>query len=300
MDPWSHYWQADNLHSCIPTTADRSSGHIAGYWIRFGRSLARGARIIDLATGNGAVPAVLLQAGLELDITGVDKAAIDPPRYLAVPEAVRGVHFIGGVDLSEPDNLPGSFDALTSQFGLEYLPAAVRAPLVARALEPTGQFQLLLHHTDSAVVQPRRRDLAELDTLLAGDGLMPALLAFARGLGNVDDLEQLGHQHLAQSGTKTRRLSGQVLAAIDRIISESETRPADGRQLAADLHARVTAEAERLRQLVEAALDNASVHTLCNGLRAAGLQVTDCEPMRISNGNSPPVIVGWHVAGRNC
>lgn len=299
MDPWSHYWQADNLHSCIPSAAESYSTEIAAYWVRFGRSLAKGARVIDLATGNGAVPATLVKAGLELDITGVDKAAIDPPRYLTVPDAVRGVRFIGGVDLSAPDNLPGSFDALTSQFGLEYLPAAARAPLVARALDRGGRFQVLIHHADSEVVGPRRRDLAELNTLLANDGLMPALLAFARGRDNAGDLERLGRQHLAQSSTMTRRLSGQVLAALDRILTAYETRQSHSRQLAVDLHTRVTAEAERLRQLVDAALDEAGVHDLCSSLHSAGLQVADCRPMRISSSDSPPVIIGWHVAGRN-
>lgn len=296
MDPWTRYWQSDHLESCVPSSAG-SSTDIADYWVRFARSLPSRARIIDVATGNGAVPAMLVQAGVDLDITGVDKADIDPARYLTEARAVQGVNFIGGVDLSDTAALPGVYDALTSQFGLEYLAEPVRAPLVARLLDSGGSFQLLMHHADSEVVRPRHRDLQELDELFAEGGLMPTLHRFAADGSNATQLEQQGHRHLANASVKTKHLSGQILAAIDRILRAYETDALESFAWAANLHARVSAEAQRLQQLINAALDEADAKRLTEKMQKAGLKLTCCRPLTITDHSGNPALIGWHVAG---
>jgi ubiquinone/menaquinone biosynthesis C-methylase UbiE len=296
MDPWTLYWQSDHLESCIASATD-SGDEIADYWVHFARSLPPRARLIDVATGNGAVPAILVRAGLHLDITGVDKADVDPARYLADVEAVRGVRFIGGVDLSDASALPGSYDALTSQFGLEYLPEPARARLVAHLLGSGGRFQLLLHHQDSEIVRPRRRDLDELDELFAAEGLMPAVRQFAAHGANAKDLEYLGHRHLAQASIKTNHLSGQILAAVDRILGAHENGETDCRTRAAELHARVSAEAQRLQQLIDAALDQADVHRLTKTLQERGLTISRCGPLSVHDHTGTPALVGWDIAG---
>jgi len=175
-DPWTPYWQAHRLHSCIASRRPDDQREIDGYWVRFARTLARGSRVIDLATGNGAVPFALVQAGLELDITAVDKADINPRRYLPNTESLRHVRFMGGVDLRQFPAL-GPYDAVTSQFGIEYLPDQVRGAVIARLLQTGGRFQLLVHHAESAIVRPRQRDLEELNILLEPGSLMDALHA---------------------------------------------------------------------------------------------------------------------------
>jgi len=110
MDPWTLYWQANRLHSCLAADADHATT-IDEFWVRFGRQLPAGAQLIDLATGNGAVPLALRRAGLALAITAVDRADIDPARFLDAADSVAGIDFRGGVDLAAPLNLGRRFDA---------------------------------------------------------------------------------------------------------------------------------------------------------------------------------------------
>lgn len=297
MEAWTRYWQADRLQSCIPAVST-SEQEIVEHWARFGRSLPAQSRLIDLATGNGAVPAALVKAGINLVITAVDRADIDPPRYLAQGASLRSVEFIGNVDLADPTALEGQYDAVTSQFGIEYMAEDLRAGLLARLLRPGGRFQLLLHHDDSAVVQPRHRDLEELGRLFRPGGLMDALQAFSRRALGGDELESQRGSYLSLPGTKTRRLSGDVLAAIDHILGIHRTGRAECFAMAADLHDRVLAERERLEQLIAAAQDEAAIHTFANQLRAHHLAVAACESLHVSAGDGARALLGWHVAGQ--
>lgn len=297
MDPWTQYWQADHLQSCVPASA-QGSDELNRLWVRFGRSLPAKSRLIDLATGNGAVPAALVSAGVELDITAVDKAAVDPQRYLRDPSVLRGVRLRGGIDLTDPSVLHEHFDAVTSQFGVEYLPPGHRGALLARLLQPGGRFLLVVHHERSDVVQPRRRDLAELDRLFAPGAVMDGLLAFARDAMTAKELTSLGHVYLAQPGLKTERLSGQLFSALEHILSGRAAEHPGPQQLAADVHARVSAEAERLRQLLQAAMDEPAIDALAADLGRHELTLDLCAPLHLEIPQKGSSLVGWQVAGR--
>lgn len=295
MDPWTLYWQANRLHSCLAAEADHAEA-VDDFWVRFGRLLPEDAQLIDLATGNGAVPLALRRAGLGLPITAVDRAAIDPLQFLDAADSLAGVDFLGGIDLGVPLDLGRRFDAATSQFGLEYLPAESRAPALAGVLRPGARFQLLLHHADSAVVTPRRRDLEELHRLLAPTGPVAAAAAFSEDRLQAGDLEAAGRRHLAQPEPRTRRLSGQVLAGLDRILTLAERGDPGARSGAAELHQRVRAEATRLEQLLEAALTEAAFAALKKALTDAGLVVTVAAPFE-AVGDGTPTLIGWQLAG---
>ncbi len=296
MDAWTRYWQADRLHSCI-AAEPAVEQQVAEHWVRFGRSLAPGTRLVDLATGNGAVPAALLTAGLALDITALDKARIDPPAYLSQGSMLRGVQFAGGVDLADPAAWPGRYDAVTSQFGVEYLPAAARAPAVACRLHAGGRFQLLLHHADSEIVGPRRRDLEELCRLLQPNGVIPTLRGYAGGDVDSAELEGCIRRYLHQPGTRTRRLSGDLLTSIGRILAARRENAGQGAAMAADLCTRVEQEALRLRELETAAAGEAEVQALAEALSRHGMTVTACEPLRVTAGDGAALLLGWHLAG---
>lgn len=296
MDAWSLYWRADRLHSCIALD-QAAQRDIDAYWVDFGRQLPPGSRLIDLATGNGAVVHALGAAGLDLGLCGVDSADIDPQKHLHSPDALRQVRFIGGVDLCEPAAIEARFDAATSQFGLEYLPPERRAAPLQTLLNERAPFQLLMHHADSEIVRPRRRDLRELTAIAQPEGVLPALLAFADGADNAASLEARGLAYLRTRGVKTQRLSGDVLGAIDQVLGAHEAGSAACCQMAADIYQRVMAETTRLEQLIHAALDAAALTQFTRQLTACGLQVDAAQPRHLRGPNGP-ILIGWHIAGR--
>ncbi|MDZ7825867.1 MAG: hypothetical protein U5R48_07585 [Gammaproteobacteria bacterium] len=70
IDPWTLYWQADHLQSCVPAEGGRPAAAVDRLWEDFARTLPADGRVLDLATGNGAVPMALRNAVPTLDVTG--------------------------------------------------------------------------------------------------------------------------------------------------------------------------------------------------------------------------------------
>lgn len=304
-DPWTLFWRSNNLQSCVPTTSDASVPALEQLWASFAASLSPACSVLDLATGNGVVPYQLLGARDDLQITATDRAAIDPLHSLDGPVGrLSRVRFRPSIDLADPATQLGTFDAVTSQFGIEYLPGEARVGAVARHLAPGGSFSLVVHHSTSAIVAPRAADLSELDTLLGEDGPAQAAECFARQQLDAAGLERQTHGFMRRELRRTRRLSGRVVQAVDRLLTVLESGDAAGaRQLADELAIRVAAERERLAQLQSAALDDTGAAAFAAALRAADLHcethsvITDTVPAQEGDPGSREVILGWRFTG---
>ena len=104
--------------------------------------MEEGAKVLDIATGSGAVPRAM-QAVRTLYVEAVD--------YAPAGQAIPGVRLHSGVDAARLPFGDGSFEAITSQFGIEYAaPDALRE--AARVSAPGGEIRLIVHHTDSPIV----------------------------------------------------------------------------------------------------------------------------------------------------
>jgi len=166
-DSWTIYWQADHPDSCIATGAVHDADTISDFWQSFAQSTAAESRVLDLATGNGTVPLALLQGNTSLLVTGVDRADIDPKKYLASSDLLDPVEFTGGIDVCELPFAAGAFDVLSSQFGIEYAPLEKAVPAIATVLRSGGRLQFVLHHAASDIVVATRKKRKEMEGLLS-------------------------------------------------------------------------------------------------------------------------------------
>ncbi|MFT5483901.1 MAG: ubiquinone/menaquinone biosynthesis C-methylase UbiE, partial [Halieaceae bacterium] len=208
VDPWTLYWQSDKLESCIAMASADDAMEIAAYWQAFALQLNDLATVLDLASGNGAVPIVMLAENPGLKFVAVDKAEIEPPKYLSRAKELAAVQFFAGVDIC---NLPfedESFDAVTSQFGLEYAPLASASESAARVLKKSGAMRLLMHHVDSEIVRPSAQILREITDLLVAGGVVEKVGLFATHQISLEQLEAVGQQYLQTETPKTERVSG--------------------------------------------------------------------------------------------
>ncbi|WP_158843806.1 class I SAM-dependent methyltransferase [Saccharothrix deserti] len=106
-------------------------GHRLVEWV----GPARGARVLDLGAGRGAVTAALVRAGCSVVAGDVSTAMLDALRE-AVPEVPA--RLLDAQDLDLPD---ASFDVVLSGFLVHVLPDADAAfAEVARVLKPGGVF----------------------------------------------------------------------------------------------------------------------------------------------------------------
>jgi SAM-dependent methyltransferase len=143
---WDRFWSGDARtgSGCLPqqNPVERVQREV---WLEFARTLPRGARVLDLGTGDGRVMGWLLERRRDLKPTGIDYAQ-------RLPEPPRGSKVRAGISIEQVPLPDASFDAITSQFGFEYGDLAPAANELARLLRPQGRFRLLVHHSSGPIV----------------------------------------------------------------------------------------------------------------------------------------------------
>ncbi|AOL24405.1 Methyltransferase domain-containing protein [Erythrobacter litoralis] len=149
---WGEFWKANaggDSTGCLPErwaaieTAQRAA------WRGFAEGLRQGARLLDLATGDGRVLRWLREERRDLDLQGIDRAPKLPP-------APEGTATRGGIAMEDLPFADDSFDAVTSQFGFEYGDVAAVAGEIARVLGPDGRVGLMVHRGDGPILEHNR------------------------------------------------------------------------------------------------------------------------------------------------
>lgn len=307
---WSEYWAAGGLHSCVGSFDSDYSGAIGQFWQRVFASLPAGSRrVLDLATGNGALPRLLWQRlggepGLQVD--AVDLATVSPGW---LPAAARDLlRFHSGVSMERLPFADAQFDLVTSQYGFEYADRDAALAEALRVLKPGGYLALVVHHAGSVLVQVGRSELAHQQVLLADDGLLAAAADvvpwFARArqgqdlAGNADALRSRSAYNAAARALQ-QRIAGQAapdllleaLSWSQQMLSEVGTDPSPSLAAIAAHRAALVSAGVRTAELIEHALDEPAAQSLVQAIRdrRPGTEVI-CEPVRQAEG-----LLGWAV-----
>lgn len=178
-DTWSRYWSHGATHSFAGSYGSRYGGALARFWSAAFGALPEGARVLDVATGNGALPQLLLDSGnAALSCDAIDLASIAPPWLAALaPQQRERIRFHGRVAAEALPFADGSFEMVASQYGLEYTDLARSVPELLRVLAPGGKLRLVTHHADSRPVRLARAELGHLAWLGEAHGLLDTCVA---------------------------------------------------------------------------------------------------------------------------
>lgn len=163
---WTNYWASGALHSCLGSFDGNYAGEVPEAWRGALAALPAGATVLDLCTGNGALPALFLgePAGAALArIHAVDLAQIRPDWvHQLEPGQRERVAFQGGIQAESLPFEDASFDLVCSQFGIEYTDLGRSLPEVVRVLKPGGLFAVVLHDTNSLMCSNAREERTHL------------------------------------------------------------------------------------------------------------------------------------------
>jgi len=302
-DHWDQFLQSGAITSC-PTSAEGVYDlELEQGWISFFATLALGAAILDVGTGNGPIlliaKNVAESAGLKFRLHGADRAAIDPPRHVAGGvERYSGIAFHPQTpteSLSFPDH---QFDAVTGQFALEYGDARRSIVEVARVLKPSGSARFVVHHEQSVVVETARQSMRHARWILEELEVFEKLerfvhmerikspatdRAFAKleeaGRAMTEELRRVPESHVLNV----------TVAAIQNLLDIR--RRVSPQFLGAEIDAKrrsLQAAVVRMQDLLEHACSPEKVATLESMASNAGLTVAPREEQR-HDGN----LVGW-------
>jgi SAM-dependent methyltransferase len=155
---WNDFWESSQAHSgcgASSTQWDAIETAQRPFWESFAMTLPKGARVVDLATGNGVVMGLLMGARRDLRLVGVDLA----PRLPAPPKGTRA---IAGVAMEALPFGDGTQDAVVGRFGLEYGDVPRVVAEVTRVLRDGGRAAFMCHRLDGPILAhnvPRRAGL---------------------------------------------------------------------------------------------------------------------------------------------
>jgi hypothetical protein len=288
---WTRFWASGATHSCGTSYGERYGGAIAAFWRAVHDDTPAGSRLLDVATGSGAIPR-LWRSWRSTDTWDAVDLAASAPSWMA--EAGAGLRFQGSVRAESLPFPAASFNLVTSQYGLEYcdLPLAVAEVLRVRA--PQGGVAFVLHHARSRPVALARTELSHLEWALGPDGLIGAcvdILGPAAEATTPQGRARLAHDptaeaarlrfNAAQAALHERAnipdgadVLGEIrdgVGALVQVAMRQGAAPARS-QLDAWTHA-LADHRVRLEELRTHALDSAAAQALGAHLASAGLRI---------------------------
>jgi SAM-dependent methyltransferase len=163
---WDRYWQFNRIASCMDDFGRSNyDDRVAGPWRTFFAALPPSSQILDVCSGNGAIALIAAEAGMS--VTGVDLADIDPAQFVPqLAPTLRKIRFMGGTDAAKLPFPDGSFDAVVSQYGIEYAPRPDAWREAARVIAQGGRLRVAVHAADGNVAADSRASVKDCDFLL--------------------------------------------------------------------------------------------------------------------------------------
>ncbi|HSX63732.1 MAG TPA: methyltransferase domain-containing protein [Pseudoxanthomonas sp.] len=318
-EPWSRLWKAGILHSCATGIAGNYDGTVRSFWHGRFASLADGQCLVDIGTGNGAVPLLAKDyaetRGILLDIHGVDIADIDP--VASAPggsERYAGIQFHPCTSATALPFAAGEVSLLCSQFAFEYVPRDQAIAEIVRVIGPNGRAALVMHSDQSIVAQVGEQQLQGCSYLLDESDFLKRAAALARVLSQAPDdarraaLAQNPHAEITRHefNDSARALMEKISELeVAEVLKKAAQQISSALQLAGrsgqtalaiieSARAALQDEQARLLQLRSALVDEEALAAIRDGFQAAGFSV-HCSPLYYRDN----IRLGWTMVVGN-
>ncbi len=292
---WSSFWDQGYITTFGDSKPRNYDGVVLEFWEEKFRELPSGARILDIAAGNGAIATIAAQVGRKHDrsffVAATDIADIhaelvgDEETKLAR----KSIEFHSRTPCERQPFDSGYFNIVTSQFGFEYSDIEKTLGEIRRVLMPGGKFVAVGHHVDSTLIRAAEverdiyfRALDELD-------VFAALRRYLEAIGEPAEDPKL----LRKALKKARPLSDAINSKMDEFrsihgsdersifivgvisyIVQNAMRTTLAERLAAVDETRNFCQHHRARlnDMVNAALDQQKIDALTLAAHAAGFE----------------------------
>ena len=269
-DPaWDSFWRYDRLSSFHAAPGAPNYGPpIADGWRAFFESLPDGARILDLATGNGAIAVLAVEADKSFAVSGADLADVRPTDFVTTGKAeLEQVAFLPNTPAEALPLPDSSIDALVSQYGVEYSDLTRSIPEAVRVIAPGGRLRFAVHAAEGTVVRDTKQAITDADFLLALDIVGLATRAGAEIAAFDAGLKAIADRVPAATDTA-------MLANVHNSLCDAcDHRRGELTATAQHLHAEITAHRDRQAALLAAARSADQMAELGDQLKVTGFTI---------------------------
>jgi ubiquinone/menaquinone biosynthesis C-methylase UbiE len=288
---WTDYWGSSGAAGggCLPQGLGGIDGPLARLWRETARTLPRGARILDLATGDGIVLRAMQAERPDLKLIGIDSAA-------RLPAAPKGIRLRAGIRMEALPLSDGGIDFATSQFGFEYGESSPIAAELGRVVAAGGGFRFVIHHAGSPIVSHNRSRRAALVWATVESGLLDRARAFARARQHMplpippSFREAVAEARRAFPG---QDVAAEFAAAVQQALELGRRSPGETLRALHALDDKARHEVARIDALGEAACGADRIASLREMLQAAGF--APGEPTIIHHDRD--LALAWLLAG---
>ncbi|QBG37451.1 sulfotransferase [Litorilituus sediminis] len=273
---WDSYWQQGNITSFGADLSDNYQGEIALCWKDFFAVIPDKHRVLDIATGNGAV----LELGLKyilnenIEMVGVDSAQ--------VASSNKGYTLLSEVNVEKLPFEHDHFTEITSQFGIEYSDLAQSMAEVYRVLQPGGRFQFICHAEDSKIVMNNRKIVDCSRELFKFGGAFSALSDM---LSELNSKKLTGYMNEQNAESKRHKLNNELARLLEaygdtlhetripelmRMVLQADVSVEERGDIMKSYFIEQSRAIARLEDLMRAALTDKKLHAFRNIAQALG------------------------------
>lgn len=284
---WSEFWAAGGAgpeSGCLPNALKAIDAEQREVWEEVAQALPKGARVLDLATGDGAVLGKMRRRRPDLKLVGVDSSPTLPP-------SPKGMSLRAGVAMEALPFGEAGFDQVTSQFGYEYGVTARIASEVARVTKRGGGIALIVHHADGPILAHNLARRTGLEWAVVSSNLLPrarALVAARRlaGLATPGAFKAAPAEARARFGTGS--VAEEFVTAILQTLELGRAAPpSQSIDVLRTLESRASNELARVSALAGAACDRGRIDQIMSQLHAAGFAMNDVRVLLEEGGKAP-------------
>lgn len=296
---WSRFWDQGYITTLGDTKPRNYDGVVREFWHEKFAELPQRARILDIATGNGAIATIAAEAGIALDkdffVAATDLADIQVELIgdERTKQARQSIVFYSRTPCEQQPFDDDSFEMVTSQFGFEYSDIDRTLAEIRRVLVPGGRFVALSHHIDSSLADESRGELAIYSAAIDELDLLGETRKIFEALGDIPDAPGpvgAGNEaYAAQAEVLNRKVRefqerfgdderSQIIVGTIGFIARTAKQTTAGERFAAldKASADFRDHRERLLDMVAAALDPEAIDELAARAREAGFESVHC------------------------
>ncbi|MFN3835604.1 MAG: class I SAM-dependent methyltransferase [Glycocaulis sp.] len=286
---WTQYWKSGQLHSCFVAGTPFETSHI---WSPFLDQLPDGSRVLDLACGAGALTRLAVGAQRGFLVTGVDYASALP--------SIPGAEVRPDTALESLPFPDGAFDAVISQFGLEYADGGFALAEALRVLAGGGRFAFLAHADTSAAVEAARVRVENVSGMTSPDGPVALAIDFGlqreSGAAQAQSLEAIARAFKREAERPRDETLQWALGFLSELMQKQAQFPPaylyeNGRVLMGELKS----YSARLAMMIDAALSEAALDDLSEEAIRLGARI---EERRLVHDSQDQPVAWWFSATR--
>ena len=291
---WNEYWLGDDAVSATQRASELFRG-LWREWLTDVFSNNSNARLLDAACGAGAVTheAIAVAEAMKArpDIVCVDIAPAAVAKLADLPVTALAA------DASDLPFEPEEFDALVSQFGVEY--AGVEAvSSLGRLLAPSGRVLIIAHMTDGAIAQECADNAKMLQTLIDTDiirKVSDVYTALVTTTDAVDAEVEVFREAAATCGAAAQAracpasdFAVRLFADCSQVLNNHQAYNRDDMRVWFEGQTgAIEAYAARMNDMLKAALSESQAQKVIADWRELGLEQCSVTPMTLEGETEP-------------